>query len=47
MLNGRTVIDPLTFKILVALGIIVVATIHGYGAAWLAIWMLFHPYRSG
>jgi uncharacterized membrane protein YheB (UPF0754 family) len=24
----------------------VVATIHGYGAAWLAIWMLFHPYQS-
>jgi uncharacterized membrane protein YheB (UPF0754 family) len=24
----------------------VVATIHGYGAAWLAIWMLFHPYDS-
>ncbi|MFN2532137.1 MAG: DUF445 family protein [Pyrinomonadaceae bacterium] len=23
-----------------------IATIHGYGAAWLAIWMLFHPYRS-
>jgi uncharacterized membrane protein YheB (UPF0754 family) len=23
----------------------VVATIHGYGAAWLAIWMLFHPYQ--
>jgi uncharacterized membrane protein YheB (UPF0754 family) len=23
----------------------VVATIHGYGAAWLAIWMLFHPYK--
>ena len=22
-----------------------IATIHGYGAAWLAIWMLFHPYR--
>jgi len=20
--------------------------VHGYGAAWLAIWMLFHPYRS-
>ena len=39
-------IDPLTFKILVSLGIIVVATVHGYGAAWLAIWMLFHPYRS-
>jgi uncharacterized membrane protein YheB (UPF0754 family) len=40
------VIDPLTFKILIALGIIVVAAIHGYGAAWLAIWMLFHPYKS-
>ena len=39
-------IDPLTFKILVAIGIIVVATIHGFGAAWLAIWMLFHPYNS-
>ncbi|HEX6044603.1 MAG TPA: DUF445 family protein [Pyrinomonadaceae bacterium] len=39
-------IDPLTFKILVSLGIIVVATIHGFGAAWLAIWMLFHPYQS-
>jgi uncharacterized membrane protein YheB (UPF0754 family) len=24
----------------------VVATIHGYGAAWLAIWMLFHPYNA-
>jgi uncharacterized membrane protein YheB (UPF0754 family) len=23
----------------------VVATLHGYGAAWLAIWMLFHPYK--
>lgn len=39
-------IDPLTAKILICLGIIVVATIHGFGAAWLAIWMLFHPYRS-
>jgi uncharacterized membrane protein YheB (UPF0754 family) len=39
-------IDPLTFKILVAIGIIVVATIHGFGAAWLAIWMLFHPYKT-
>lgn len=27
------------------IGFIVVATIHGYGAAWLAIWMLFHPYQ--
>jgi len=25
--------------------IIVIATVHGYGAAWLAIWMLFHPYQ--
>ena len=33
-------------KLLIAIGIIVVATIHGYGAAWLAIWMLFHPYKS-
>jgi uncharacterized membrane protein YheB (UPF0754 family) len=24
----------------------VIATIHGFGAAWLAIWMLFHPYKS-
>ncbi|HET9478248.1 MAG TPA: DUF445 family protein, partial [Pyrinomonadaceae bacterium] len=43
---SRGTIDPLTFKTLIALGIIVVATIHGYGAAWLAIWMLFHPYKS-
>ena len=33
-------------KLLIAIGIIIVATIHGYGAAWLAIWMLFHPYKS-
>ena len=33
-------------KLAIAIGIIVVATIHGYGAAWLAIWMLFHPYQS-
>jgi uncharacterized membrane protein YheB (UPF0754 family) len=38
-------IDPLTFKILIAIAIIVIATIHGFGAAWLAIWMLFHPYK--
>jgi uncharacterized membrane protein YheB (UPF0754 family) len=24
---------------------VVIATIHGFGAAWLAIWMLFHPYK--
>src|SRR6476646_11577103 len=33
-------------KLLISIGIIVVATIHGFGAAWLAIWMLFHPYKS-
>lgn len=33
-------------KLLIAIGIVVVATIHGFGAAWLAIWMLFHPYQS-
>ncbi|MCA1604686.1 MAG: DUF445 family protein, partial [Acidobacteria bacterium] len=37
--------DPFTFKVLVAAAIVVIATIHGYGAAWLAIWMLFHPYK--
>jgi uncharacterized membrane protein YheB (UPF0754 family) len=40
------VIDPFTFKLLIAIGIVVIATLHGYGAAWLAIWMLFHPYKS-
>lgn len=38
-------IDPFTFKVLVAIAWIVVATVHGFGAAWLAIWMLFHPYH--
>ena len=33
-------------KLIIAIAIIVIATIHGYGAAWLAIWMLFHPYQS-
>ncbi len=37
--------DPFTFKLLISLAIVVIATIHGYGAAWLAIWMLFHPYK--
>ncbi len=39
------VIDPFTFKLLISIAIVVIATIHGYGAAWLAIWMLFHPYQ--
>jgi uncharacterized membrane protein YheB (UPF0754 family) len=38
-------IDPFISKLLIAIGIIVVATLHGFGAAWLAIWMLFHPYQ--
>src|SRR5437870_8656126 len=42
---GVTLIDPITFKILISVAIIVIATAHGYGAAWLAIWMLFHPYK--
>ncbi|MBC8030652.1 MAG: DUF445 family protein [Pyrinomonadaceae bacterium] len=28
-----------------AIAIVVIATIHGFGAAWMAIWMLFHPYN--
>lgn len=40
-----TCLDPFTFKLLISIAIIVIATIHGYGAAWLAIWMLFHPYH--
>lgn len=39
------ILDPFTFKLLISLAIVVIATIHGFGAAWLAIWMLFHPYR--
>jgi uncharacterized membrane protein YheB (UPF0754 family) len=38
-------LDPFTYKLLGAALWIVVATAHGYGAAWLAIWMLFHPYK--
>jgi uncharacterized membrane protein YheB (UPF0754 family) len=26
--------------------IVVVATVHGFLAAWMAIWMLFHPYKA-
>ncbi len=40
------VIDPFTKKLLYSLLWILIATVHGYGAAWLAIWMLFHPYKS-
>jgi uncharacterized membrane protein YheB (UPF0754 family) len=31
--------------LLLGIAWIVIATVHGYGAAWLAIWMLFHPYK--
>jgi hypothetical protein len=44
-LRRSNTIDPVTFKLLISLAIIVIATLHGYGAAWLAIWMLFHPYQ--
>lgn len=43
--SRSTTIDPITFKILIVAAIVVIATVHGYGAAWLAIWMLFHPYK--
>jgi uncharacterized membrane protein YheB (UPF0754 family) len=39
-------LEPLTFKIIVSIAIVFIAAVHGYGAAWLAIWMLFHPYNS-
>ncbi len=45
LVAGVTVIDPFTFKLLIGIAIVVVATVHGYLAAWLAIWMLFHPYN--
>jgi uncharacterized membrane protein YheB (UPF0754 family) len=38
-------LNPFTFKLLISSAIVVVATLHGFGAAWLAIWMLFHPYQ--
>jgi uncharacterized membrane protein YheB (UPF0754 family) len=38
-------LNPLTIKLLISLGFVIVATVHGFLAAWLAIWMLFHPYK--
>jgi uncharacterized membrane protein YheB (UPF0754 family) len=38
-------LNPFTVKILISLAIILIATVHGFLAAWLAIWMLFHPYE--
>jgi uncharacterized membrane protein YheB (UPF0754 family) len=44
--KGDLAIDPYTKKLLVAIAWIVIATLHGYGAAWLAIRMLFRPRRA-
>src|SRR5436305_2902184 len=41
---GVTPIDPITFKILISIAIIVIATVHGYGADGPVIWMLFRPF---
>jgi uncharacterized membrane protein YheB (UPF0754 family) len=38
-------INPDTKRYLIAIAWVVIATFHGYGAAWLAIRMLFRPYR--
>lgn len=46
MLEGRSLaIELLSNKIFLAAMIVVIATVHGYGAAWLAIRMLFRPRR--
>lgn len=37
------IITDQTYKLLLAIGFVIVATFHGYGAAWLAIRMLFRP----
>jgi uncharacterized membrane protein YheB (UPF0754 family) len=39
-------LSPFIIKLLVGIGLILFTTLHGFGAAWLAIWMLFHPYKS-
>ncbi|MFN2455611.1 MAG: DUF445 domain-containing protein [Pyrinomonadaceae bacterium] len=41
--QGASIIDGQTHKLLLAIGFVIVATFHGYGAAWLAIRMLFRP----
>jgi uncharacterized membrane protein YheB (UPF0754 family) len=43
--GGFLAISPQTQKILFAIGSVVLGTFHGYGAAWLAIRMLFRPRR--
>jgi uncharacterized membrane protein YheB (UPF0754 family) len=41
--KGVFAINPQTQKLLVSIAWVVIATLHGYGAAWLAIRMLFRP----
>jgi len=43
--GGVLAIDPDTKRYLIAFAWVVIATVHGYGAAWLAIRMLFRPYH--
>jgi uncharacterized membrane protein YheB (UPF0754 family) len=38
-------IDPDVKRYVIAIAWVLIATLHGYGAAWLAIRMLFRPYR--
>jgi len=44
--RGDLAIDPYTKKLIVTIAWIIIATLHGYGAAWLAIRMLFRPRRA-
>lgn len=44
--KGVLAIDPQTQKLLVAIAWVIIATVHGYGAAWLAIRMLFRPRKA-
>jgi uncharacterized membrane protein YheB (UPF0754 family) len=39
-------LDPFIFKLLISIAFVVGTTLHGFAAAWLAIWMLFHPYKA-
>jgi uncharacterized membrane protein YheB (UPF0754 family) len=43
--GGVLAIDPDTKRYLIAFAWVLIATVHGYGAAWLAIRMLFRPYH--
>jgi uncharacterized membrane protein YheB (UPF0754 family) len=43
--GGFLAIDPDIKRYLIAVAWVVIATLHGYGAAWLAIRMLFRPYN--